>query len=165
MSVLWGSVSFFIFVRSKRRKSVGAFGAMPCVGQHEWTRPRFRELSNFRQKEFWTALCLEALQCRTANGCVVVCVVTLASVPVSGEFAQCRSGTGERQERCREPALNLGLHASAYHSMSFRLLLATEFGTRGSEVQILSPPPITFGFLSETCGVRIFHFSNPTEGQ
>jgi hypothetical protein len=44
-----------IFSKSKRRKSVGAFVAMPCVGQHEWTSLRFRELSNFRQMGFWTA--------------------------------------------------------------------------------------------------------------
>jgi hypothetical protein len=43
---------FLIFSKSRRRKSVGAFGATPCVGQREWTRLRSRELSNFRQREF-----------------------------------------------------------------------------------------------------------------
>src|SRR5882762_2592820 len=71
-----------------------------------------------------------------------VCVVTLASMPVSEGFAPCRSGTGEGEGRLGEPASKLGFHATADHSVSFRLLSATEFGTRGSEVQILSPRPI-----------------------
>jgi hypothetical protein len=36
--------------------------------------------------------------------CVVVCVVTLASLPVSKEFGRCRSGTGKGQGRCVGPA-------------------------------------------------------------
>jgi len=32
-----------------------------------------------------------------AEFCVVTCVVTLASLPVSRDFAPCRSGTGEGQ--------------------------------------------------------------------
>lgn len=32
-----------------------------------------------------------------APGCVVVCVVTLQSLPVSGRYPQCHSGTREKQ--------------------------------------------------------------------
>ena len=36
--------------------------------------------------------------------CVVSCVVTQASLPVSRKFAHCRSGTGEAQGTANKPA-------------------------------------------------------------
>jgi hypothetical protein len=74
-----------------------------------------------------------------------ICVVALSSLPVSAEFAPCRSGTGEEQGRCGEPALTLGFYAIADRSVSFRLLSATEFGTRGSEVKSSLPDQLFWG--------------------
>jgi hypothetical protein len=40
----------------------------------------------------------------TSSFCVVTCVVTLASLPVSGAVGCCHSGTGEGQETAGKPA-------------------------------------------------------------
>ena len=58
------------------------------------------ESATARQTGFCPEVCREETRERSIVGpqlCVVVCVATLASLPVSHEFALYRSGTGEWQ--------------------------------------------------------------------
>ena len=51
-------------------------------------------------------------------GCVVSCVVTLASLPVLGCVEGCHSGIGERQRTATKAAWKLPLRIAAAHSVS-----------------------------------------------
>jgi|SRR6516162_491219 len=53
--------------------------------------------------------------------CVVDCVVTLASLPVSRQFTPCRSSTDDGQRTCTKPVWTLPLDVIRTSSVSRRL--------------------------------------------
>ena len=58
--------------------------------------------------------------------CVVTCVVTPRSLPVSRGVGGCRSGTGEGQGQCAEPAWTLPLPVASSQSLSLGVSVTAE---------------------------------------
>ena len=74
--------------------------------------------------------------------CVVTCVVTLTSPPLSDRFASYRSGIGERQPICVESAKTVRYPITRSLSISCRVAQGKEFATMRSSVRSRLAPPI-----------------------
>ena len=88
--------------------------------------------------------------------CVVLCVVTLPSLPVSEPLAQCHSGICLQGNMLQTP-INT---ASAYHS-SFSGVGSSESGSRFDTVEVSGSnplaPTITFNGLAVRSAVTLIH--------
>jgi hypothetical protein len=76
----------------------------------------------------------------SCGSCVVVCVVTLRSLPVSGRFSRCHSGThkkgSERARNQHEHCLSVSLNILRFLSVKVHLLNSQRGGQRFDPAQL-----------------------------